>query len=89
MELEEQKKRIEEKIARLQDRVKKINKELDEQKPYFAGVTTWSEAIELLQKANTTSGWSGRFVEINGDVYFDLGMANDDHWSFARGRKLI
>lgn len=51
---------------------------------YFDSVTDWEGAIDLMSQANESSscGWSGRFVELDGAVFFRLCMYNEP-WRFT------
>lgn len=60
-----------------------------EEKGYFDGVKTWSEAIELLTKADKGNSWMGHFENIDGEICFKLGMDNHKDWGFSKGKLLL
>lgn len=56
---------------------------------FFDGVTTWRQAIRLLEIANRDEAFSGTFKLIDNNVYFDLNMSNTLTYAFTNGRKLM
>ena len=69
------KERLKEEIKQKQRELSKIYEE-ESQKGYLDGVETWEEAIDKMKELNAKK-WEGKFVLIDGNVYFNMCMGND------------